>query len=184
MKNINTLLIAIILVSAKFSFAQDGVFKFKKVEISFAPIVTQDSLIGLELYQNDLFITMDKKKNIESKCMAKFDESTGIYTLAYSYQGIGGGSDNRMPCPTLFAKVDLITKERQEYFYTIPIVLSICNLSQASEINVLNIDLNRLLGQPNRLVEVNEINAYSITSAEDVYQGRLVKIERKPSFYK
>lgn len=183
MQNINTILFAIILISAKYSFAQDGVFKYKKVEISFAPIVTQDSLIGLELYQNDVFITIDKKKNRESKCMAKFDESTGIYTLTYSNEGIGGGSDNRMPCPTLFAKIDFITKESQEYFYTIPIVLSICNLSQASEINVLNIDLNRLLEQPNKMIEVSEINAYSITSSEGVNPGRLVKIERKPSFY-
>jgi hypothetical protein len=165
------------------SSAQDGVFKFKKVEISFAEVESKDSLINMELYQNDVFIDTDKEKKMGSRCMAKFDSITGIYTLSYSYTGIGGGSENRMQCPTLFVKLDFMTKPKQHYFQLIPIVLPICANSQLKEIKVLDINLNSLIGQTNKMVEVNENNTYRIVSREGIIQDKLVKIERKTSFY-
>src|SRR5690606_31122555 len=102
MKKIHPILIVILLISAKKSFAQDGVFKFKKVEISFAEVESRDSLISIELFQEDIFITSDRQKNRGSRSAAKYDSLTGVYTLSYSYSGIGGGSDNRLGCPTLF----------------------------------------------------------------------------------
>lgn len=164
--------------------SQDGVFKIKKVEISFADVESKDSLINLELYQNGVFIDTDKEKKMESRCMAKFDSITDIYTLSYSYTGIGGGSDNRMQCPTLFVKLDFMTKDKQQYFQLIPIVLPICANSQLKEIKVLDINFNSLLKQTDKMVEVSENNTYKVAPKEGVMIDKLVKIEKKSSFYK
>ncbi|MFT4662721.1 MAG: hypothetical protein ACI8XB_003014 [Patiriisocius sp.] len=184
MKKIYITLIVLLLVVAKTSFAQDGVFKFKKVEISFAEVESKDSLINLELYQNDVFITSDKNKNMGSRSMAKYDSLTGVYTLSYSYSGIGGGSDNRLGCPTLFVKLDFITKDKHKYFQLIPIVLPICGKTQLTDIKVLDINLNDLIGQSDKMIEVSENSTYQTVEKEGITLDKLVKIEKKSSFYK
>ena len=183
MKNINIILVVILLMGAKMSFAQDGVFKFKKVEISFAKVESKDSLINIELYQNDVFLTSDKEKNMGSRSMAKYDSLSGVYTLSYSYSGIGGGSDNRLGCPTLFVKLDFITKNKQQYFKLIPISLKICGTSQLTEIKVLDINLNTLINETDKMIEVSENNVYEIVEKAEITHDKLVKIEKKPSFY-
>lgn len=183
MKNINITLIILLIIGVLPSFAQDGIFKFKEVEISFAEVEPKDSLIGLDLYQNNVFITSDNDKKMGERSMAKFDSLTGVYTLSYSYSGIGGGSDNRLDCPTLFAKLDLLTKDNHEYFQLIPIVLPICGKTQLTNINVV-INLNDVIGQTDKMISVSENNTYQIVKIEGITYDRLVKIEKKPSFYK
>lgn len=183
MKNSYIILTALLLMGAKMSFAQDGVFKFKTVEISFSEVESKDNLINIELYQNGVFITSDKEKNMGSRSMAKYDSLTGVYTLSYSYSGIGGGSDNRLGCPTLFVKLNFITKNKQQYFQLIPISLKICGTSQLTEIKVLNINLNTLIKETDKMIEVNENNVYEIVEKEEVSYDKLVKIEKKSSFY-
>lgn len=183
MKNINITLIILLIIGVSPSFAQDHVFKMKKVEISFAEVESKDSLIGLDLYQNNVFITSDNDKNMGERSMVKFDSLTGVYTLSYSYSGIGGGSDNRLGCPTLFVKLDFITKNKQQYFQLIPISLKICETSQIAEIKVLDINLNALIKETDKMIEVSENNIYEIVEKEEVTYDKLIKIEKKPSFY-
>ena len=76
---------------------------------------------------------------------SKYNSLTNIYTLRYSYTGIGGGTDNRLGCPPLFVQLNFITEDKKEYFQLIPIVIEICGTAQSHEIKVLDIDLNGLI---------------------------------------
>lgn len=183
MKRINLFLTILLLTSGLKAFAQDGVFKNKKVELSFANIESEDSLMNLDLYQNDVFITSDRENSLGFRSMAKYDSLTGIYTLSYTYTGIGGGSSNLLDCPTLFVKLDFMNKNKQLYFQLIPISLKICGTTQLAEITVLTIDLNTLIKVPDKMIAINENNTYEILEREVISTHQLVKIEKKSSFY-
>jgi hypothetical protein len=184
MKKNYIIILVILFLGIEVSFAQDGILKFKKVEISFAEVESKDSLINIGLYQNGVFITTDNGGNTGLRSMTKYDSLTGIYTLSYSYTGIGGGSDNRLGCPTLFVKLDFLTKDKHRYFQLIPIVLPICGKTQLTDIKVLDINLNDLIGQTNKMIEVSENNTYQTVEKERVTLDELVKVEKKASFYK
>lgn len=176
MRNLNLILLFVLIIKAQSFFAQDGVFKFKKVEISFAKINQKDSLLSLELYQNALFAT--KETGIMgNRFSSNFDSITNTYTLYYSYTGIGGGEDNRMSCPVLFAKLNFITKDNIEYFRLIPISLPFCVNSQISSIKVVNIDLNAVVEQPDKMVLINDNEKYEIVPKEVIKMDELYKIE-------
>jgi len=165
-----------LLLATKLTVAQDGVFKFKSVEISFTEINQNDSLLSLELYQNGIYLT-NKSAKMGKKSNSNYDSLTNVYTLTYSYSGIGGGSDNRLRCPELFVKLSFNTKDNKKYFQLIPIVLSVCENSQASKIKALNINLNELLNQTNKMVLVSKTDGYQIVAKEEIKIGKLVKIE-------
>jgi hypothetical protein len=176
MKIINITLLVILIISVKTSFAQDGVFKFKKVEISFAEINQNDSLLSLELYQNSVFST-NEPGIMGNRFNSNFDSITNTYTLYYSYIGIGGGTDNRLACPLLFVKLNFITEDNKEYFQLIPISLAICANSQIREIKVLNIDLNGMVKHFDKMVHINENEKYEIVTKEVINIDQLYKIE-------
>jgi len=176
MKNIRCLLVIIFTLVMSVLLAQDGVSMFKKVEISFSEIYQNDSLISLELYQNGIF-SSDESGIMGHHSSFNYDSLTMVYTLSYSFTGIGGGSDNRLVCPVLFVKLSFINKDSIRYFQLIPIVLSICGSSQIWEISILNIDLNELLDQNDRMILVSENNTYNIVAKEDIKLDKLVKIE-------
>jgi hypothetical protein len=171
--NILILFLTIIVASAS---AQDGVFKFKKVTIGFSEIHHQDSLISLELFQDAAFISKTNDM-MGNQFQSHFDTSNGTYTLQYAYFGIGGGSDNRMTCPHLFAKLNFITPHNQEYFQLIPIALHICSESQIHEITVLNIDLNQMIPLKDKMIFIRENEKYEIVNSDNVTNGKLYKIE-------
>ena len=176
MKKKHTILLVILLIGTKISFAQDGVFKFKKIEISFTEINQKDSLLSVELYQNGIFSTnVSGRMGYHSN--SNYDSLSNIYTLGYSYSGIGGGSDNRLGCPLLLVKLNFITENDKEYFQLIPIVLEICGTSQLYEIKVLDIDLNGLIEQTDKMIVVSKNNTYQVVTKKEFKMGKLVKIE-------
>ena len=172
--SISLLLLTIIVASAA---AQDGVFKFKKVTIGFSEIHHQDSLTSLEMFQEADFSSKTNDM-MGNHFQSHFDTSNGTYTLQYAYHGIGGGSDNRMTCPLLFAKLNFITSQNQEYFQLIPIALPICAESQIHEITVLNIDLNQMIPLKNKMILIRENEKYEIVNSDNVTNGKLYKIEK------
>ncbi|WP_296312073.1 hypothetical protein [Winogradskyella sp. UBA3174] len=176
MKNKYIILLIFLFTGTKVSFAQDGVFKSKKIEISFTEINQKDSLLSIEFYQNGIFST-NESGTMGYRSNSNYDSLTNIYTLRYSYTGIGGGSDNRLGCPLLFVKLNFITEDIKEYFQLIPIVLQICGTSQLHEIKVLDIDLNGLIEQADKMILVNENNTYQVVANKELKMGKLVKIE-------
>jgi len=177
MKRNYIIILLILFIGTKASFAQDGVFKFKKIEISFTEINQKDSLLSIELYQKGIFSTNESEKK-GFRSYTNYDSLTDVYTLRYSYSGIGGGgSDNRLGCPLLFVKLNFITENNKEYFQLIPIVLEICGTSQLHEIKVLDIDLNGLIEQTDKMILVSENNTYQVVAKEELKIDKLVKIE-------
>jgi hypothetical protein len=158
------------------TLAQDGIFKFKKVSLSFAAINQADSLLGLDLYQNGLY-SKPEKGRMGFCASGSYDSLNRVYTLTYSYAGIGGGNDNRMACPLLLASLRFMSKDKQRYVRLIPIKLDICAHTQLREIQVLNIDLNQVLSQTDQMVLVSEMEPYQVVSMSGISWGPLVKIE-------
>jgi hypothetical protein len=156
--------------------SQDGVFKFKKVSLSFAPIIQTDSLLGLDLYQNGLFPKPEKGRS-GYHATGGYDSLQKVYTLNYSFAGIGGGSDNRMACPLMVAILRFRSKDKQNYVRLIPIQLDICANTQLREIQVLHIDLNQVLSQADKMVLVTENEQYQVVAMSEMKWGALVKVE-------
>lgn len=156
------------------SYAQDGVFKFKKIELSFSHTNLKDSLLNLELYQNGIYNSSDK---MGYKSKSHYDSKSNVYTLNYSYSGIGGGSDNRLGCPILLVKMDLLTKDNIKYSQEFFIELAICSNSQISKIKLLDIDLNELVIQPDKMILVNVNEKCEIVPKKEIKIDKLVKIE-------
>ena len=175
MKNNYILLFILLCVGAKISFAQDGVFKSKKIEISFAEIHPKYNLVSLELYQNGIFAT-NEPGIMGYRSYFNYDHYTNIYTLRYTYTGIGGGSNNSLKCPLLLVQLNLISEDHQEHILYVPIELTICETSHLYEIKVLNIDLNPLIAQPNTMIKVSENNAYQIVPQKALKMNTLLKI--------
>lgn len=158
------------------ALSQDGVFKFKKVSLGFAPIKQTDSLLGLDLYQNGLFSKPEKGRS-GYYASGSYDSLQKVYTLDYSYAGIGGGSDNRMACPLMVVILRFRSKDKQNYTRLIPIKLEICAITQLREIKVLNIDLNQVLSQADKMILVTENEQYQVVAMSEMKWGALVKIE-------
>ena len=173
MKNLYIIL-AFLFSGINFCNAQDGVYKFKQIELSFSNINLKDSLINLELYQNGIYNTSGK---MGYKSKSHYDNKSNVYTLSYSFSGIGGGSDNRLGCPNLLVKIDLLTKDNIKYSQVFFIELAFCNNSQIREIKLLNIDLNELVTQPDKMILVNENDKYEIAPQKEIKIDKLMKIE-------
>lgn len=166
-----------LMMGVKTSFAQDGVFEFKKVEISFAEINQKDSLISLELYQNAIIPKYETSK-MGFHFDSDFDSITKIYTLYYSYTGIGGGNSNFLTaCPLLLVKLNFMTADKKEYFQWIPVSLAICAQTKMNQIKVLNIDLSGIVNQPDKMIEISENEKYEIVAKEEINMDKLSKIE-------
>lgn len=176
MKTIHITALLMLIISVKTSFAQDAVWKFKKIEMSFTQIKQKDSLLSLELYQNGVFST-NETSTMGYRSKSEFDSATNTYILRYSYSGIGGGNDNRLGCPLLFAKLNFITEANKEYFQLIPISFAICANSQISEIKMLNIDLNGMVNQTDKMVLINDNEKYEIVPKAEIRMDKLFKIE-------
>src|SRR6218665_3000387 len=159
-----SIILAILFSGINMSYAQDGIFKRKEIELSFSRTNLKDSLLNLELYQNGACNSSGK---MGYKSISGYDSLSNIYTLKYHYTGIGGGSDNRLGCPLLVAKIDLITKDNEKYSQLFFIELAICGNSQIENISILNIDLNELIMQPNKMVLVNENDKYEIVPRKE-----------------
>jgi len=168
------ILLFILFFGTNVLLAQDGIMKSKNIEISFNKIAYKDSLLSIELYQNGIFESRWGRYTADYS----FDSLKNSYTLRYLYQGIGGGrTDNLLNCPELFVKANFLNKDNREYFQLIPLVLSICGSSEIREIKVLNIDLNDLIEQTDKMILISENNTYQIVTKEDFKMGKLVKIE-------
>ena len=174
MKKFKIIFFIILIIDAKVSIAQDGVFKFKKIELSFSHTNLKDSLLNLELYQNGIYNSSDK---MGYKSKSRYDNKSNVYNLSYSFSGIGGGSDNRLGCPILLVKIDLLTKDNIRYSQEFFIELAICSNSQIREIKLLNIDLNELVTQPDKMILVNENEKYEIVHQKEIKIDTLIKIE-------
>lgn len=170
-------LLFMLMMFVKTSFAQDGVFAFKKVEISFAEIHQKDSLISLELYQNAVFPT-NETGIMGFRFSSDFDSITQTYTLYYSYTGIGGSNNNLLSaCPLLLVKLHFMTVDDQEYDQWIPVSLAICAQSKIKEIKVLHIDLNGVVNQPDKMIQISENEKYEMVAKEEIKMDTLSKIE-------
>jgi hypothetical protein len=176
MKKNSLILLLIVFYGASSLFAQDGVFKFKTVEISFAAISQPDNLISIELYQSGSYQN-NKNGKMGFRQNHSYNDTTETYTLRYSYTGIGGGSDNRLACPELFVKLTF-NNNIKEYNVTIPIVMSVCGTSQTHEIKLLNIDLNPLLQKSKKMILVDKKDGYQIVDLETIQTNKLVKIRK------
>lgn len=173
MNKYNILFLLVFLLVVNVLTAQDAIGKFKDIEISFNKIAYKDKLLSIELYQNGIF---ESKRGFTTN--HNFDSLKNSYTLKYLYQGIGGGRvDNRMKCPELFVKLNFLNNNNREYFQLIPIVLSICESSQIWEIKVLNIDLNKLIEQTDKMILISENNTCQIVAKQGFKIDKLVKIE-------
>lgn len=127
-----------------------------------------------KFYQNEVFPTIEPGA-MGYRSNSNYDILTNTYTLRYSYAGIGGGSDKRLGCPILFMKLNFITEDIKEYYQLIPIVLEFCSTSQLHEIKVLDIALNGLIEQTDRIILVNENNMYQVIAKKELKMGKLVK---------
>lgn len=174
MKIIYYIILVFLFSGINLSYAQDGVLKFKKIELSFSHTNLKDSLLNLELYQNGIYNSSDK---MGYRSESHYDNESNVYTLNYSFSGIGGRSDNRLGCPILLVKIDLLTKDNIRYSQVFFIELAICSNSQIREIKLLNIDLNELVTQPDKMILVNENEKYEIVPQKEIKIDKLVKIE-------
>lgn len=179
MKIINSIsLLVVFLFSIHLVNAQNGYLLQKKIRLSFEEIKSEDSLINLELYQNGDFT---KKKSSGGKYYQHFskDGLTNIFTLSYSFSGIGSGSEpNYLKCPELFVKLNFKTKHKGDfrtYFVMIPIIPLVCATTELIEINVLNLDLNPLINQSGKVIIIEENNEYKIIDQSDLETALVMK---------
>ena len=168
-------LLVIVFLGIKLSFAQDGVFKFKEIHVSFAEIHQKDHLQSIELYYTSPLIFVPSNQ-LGYHAQAKYDSLEHLYTIQFSYTGIGGGSNNRMVCPMLWLKLKLLSNEQETYFQLIPLSLAICEASDIREITVLDIDLHELLLQDDKMILIRENNKYEVVEREKMNLGKFVRL--------
>lgn len=165
------ILVITILFSVNIVFAQDGVFLHKTIWLGFDDIESKDSLVNFELYQNGDFI----KGRGYSQRFA-LDSLTNIYRLSYAYQGIGGGNmPNYLECPSLLVKLNFIEKDETNYFLLIPIIPSICSTTEDAEIEVLNINLNPILNQAQKVIIIHENGEYEFIDQADLEKPLMIR---------
>lgn len=175
------ILIPFMLISKFDLMAQDGVFFHKSIRISFKEIVYQNCPVTFELFQYNLYSEKHGSDRITQ--FFSFDSLTNIYQLSYSIMTIGGGhSLNLMKCPVILAQLNVLDSSGKSI--VIPMRFDICEKSTVGEIEILNIDLNALINQPDKLIVVDELNAYKILDKDSIERHLLLQNMEKIEFEK